>query len=73
MTVLVGPRAVVAALVSPEDDPKYLVVDDVLEPSLVVDWNKANDSDKQAPRLLERGGRPSLKGAHMGRVGVKCK
>lgn len=32
-------------LVSPDDDPKYLVIDDIWEPSLVFDWNAAQESD----------------------------
>jgi len=29
-------------LVSPDDDPKYLIVDDIWEPSLISEWNKKN-------------------------------
>merc|ERR1712203_882007 len=29
-------------LVSPDDDPKHLIVDDIWEPSLVSEWNTAH-------------------------------
>eukprot|EP00929_Paragymnodinium_shiwhaense_P120620 TRINITY_DN925_c0_g1_i1.p1 TRINITY_DN925_c0_g1~~TRINITY_DN925_c0_g1_i1.p1 ORF type:complete len:185 (-),score=31.47 TRINITY_DN925_c0_g1_i1:421-975(-) len=29
-------------LVSPDDDPRYLVVDDIWEPSLIADWNTSH-------------------------------
>eukprot|EP00444_Apocalathium_aciculiferum_P028373 CAMPEP_0183431018 /NCGR_PEP_ID=MMETSP0370-20130417/54536_1 /TAXON_ID=268820 /ORGANISM="Peridinium aciculiferum, Strain PAER-2" /LENGTH=150 /DNA_ID=CAMNT_0025616577 /DNA_START=70 /DNA_END=522 /DNA_ORIENTATION=- len=31
-------------LVSPDDNPEYLIVDDIWEPSLVSEWNVANES-----------------------------
>eukprot|EP00421_Protoceratium_reticulatum_P000187 CAMPEP_0168369314 /NCGR_PEP_ID=MMETSP0228-20121227/6694_1 /TAXON_ID=133427 /ORGANISM="Protoceratium reticulatum, Strain CCCM 535 (=CCMP 1889)" /LENGTH=147 /DNA_ID=CAMNT_0008382171 /DNA_START=9 /DNA_END=448 /DNA_ORIENTATION=- len=34
-------------LVSPDDNPAYLIVDDIWEPSLVSEWNKANNEDKR--------------------------
>jgi hypothetical protein len=34
-------------LVSPDDDPRHLVVDDVWEPSLISEWNKAQDDSKK--------------------------
>mmetsp|Transcript_8593 Transcript_8593/g.19103 ORF Transcript_8593/g.19103 Transcript_8593/m.19103 type:complete len:153 (+) Transcript_8593:92-550(+) len=34
-------------LVSPDDDPNYLIVDDVWQPSLVAEWNARNPEDKQ--------------------------
>jgi len=34
-------------LVSPDDDIRYLVVDDIWEPSLISQWNKEHDEDKQ--------------------------
>lgn len=30
-------------LVSPDDDPRYLIIDDIWEPSLVSEWNAAHD------------------------------
>jgi len=34
-------------LVSSDDDPKYITIDDVWEPSLMSEWNKAHDEDQQ--------------------------
>mmetsp|Transcript_70518 Transcript_70518/g.181743 ORF Transcript_70518/g.181743 Transcript_70518/m.181743 type:complete len:161 (+) Transcript_70518:81-563(+) len=34
-------------LVSPDDDPRYLIVDDIWEPSLVSQWNQTNSEDKR--------------------------
>jgi len=34
-------------LVSPDDDPRYLMVDDIWEPSLVSEWNAAQPEDKR--------------------------
>mmetsp|Transcript_22817 Transcript_22817/g.63745 ORF Transcript_22817/g.63745 Transcript_22817/m.63745 type:complete len:172 (-) Transcript_22817:166-681(-) len=37
-------------LVSPDDDPRYLIVDDVWEPSLISEWNaKCSDNQKVRP------------------------
>mmetsp|Transcript_145947 Transcript_145947/g.254655 ORF Transcript_145947/g.254655 Transcript_145947/m.254655 type:complete len:158 (-) Transcript_145947:122-595(-) len=34
-------------LVSPDDDPRYLIVDDIWEPSLISEWNGANPEEKR--------------------------
>eukprot|EP00929_Paragymnodinium_shiwhaense_P120621 TRINITY_DN925_c2_g1_i1.p1 TRINITY_DN925_c2_g1~~TRINITY_DN925_c2_g1_i1.p1 ORF type:complete len:172 (-),score=26.06 TRINITY_DN925_c2_g1_i1:323-838(-) len=33
----------IGLLVSPDDNPKYLVVDDIWEPSLISDWNASHE------------------------------
>mmetsp|Transcript_7014 Transcript_7014/g.16992 ORF Transcript_7014/g.16992 Transcript_7014/m.16992 type:complete len:179 (+) Transcript_7014:73-609(+) len=37
----------VGLLVSPDDDPTYLLVDDIWKPSLIDEWNQSCDGDKQ--------------------------
>merc|ERR1719207_293799 len=34
-------------LVSPDDDPKYLIIDDIWEPSLISEWNAAHGEDQK--------------------------
>lgn len=36
-------------LVSPDDDPRFLVVDDIWEPSLISDWNAAHSEMRVKP------------------------
>mmetsp|Transcript_77245 Transcript_77245/g.218445 ORF Transcript_77245/g.218445 Transcript_77245/m.218445 type:complete len:363 (+) Transcript_77245:57-1145(+) len=43
----------VGLLVSPDDDPQFLVVDDIREPSLIADWNQQHDE----PERLQPGDR----------------
>mmetsp|Transcript_36585 Transcript_36585/g.72341 ORF Transcript_36585/g.72341 Transcript_36585/m.72341 type:complete len:149 (+) Transcript_36585:50-496(+) len=34
-------------LVSPDDNPQYLIIDDIWEPSLISEWNNGQDEDKK--------------------------
>jgi len=34
-------------LVSPDDDPRYLIIDDIWEPSLISEWNASHGEDQK--------------------------
>merc|ERR1719461_2062574 len=34
-------------LVSPDDDPRYLIVDDIWEPSMISEWNAKQTEEKR--------------------------
>jgi hypothetical protein len=45
--LIVGSETPLGVVVSPDDDPRYLTLDDILTPGLIADFNAGHSEDKQ--------------------------